>query len=319
MEFLYLLEKVRIACPPLAAVFSVITYLGDEIAFLAAALFVLWCVSKQGGIYLLTVGFVGTLINQFLKIVCRIPRPWVLDPEFTIWEGARDAATGYSFPSGHTQNAIGTFGAIALLCRGRLTGRAYRILAGCMIAIAVAVPFSRMLLGVHTPKDVLVSAAIAVSLVFLCHLFFRRERSIGELSVAVGAMAILALGFVLFVELFPFPDSTDPANLLSARENAWTLLGAVLGVLAMVQIEERWIRYETKATLLGQILKLTLGAALTVGIKSLLKLPLHAIFGDLPFTDGIRYFLVVLFCGCVWPLTFPYFAKLGAKKTEKES
>ena len=73
-----------------------------------------WCVSKEEGYYLLFVGFFGTVLNQFLKLLCRIPRPWVLDPNFTIVESARAAATGYSFPSGHTQNAVGTFGAMAL-------------------------------------------------------------------------------------------------------------------------------------------------------------------------------------------------------------
>lgn len=33
------------------------------------------------------------------------------DPNFTIVESARAEATGYSFPSGHTQNAIGLFAA----------------------------------------------------------------------------------------------------------------------------------------------------------------------------------------------------------------
>ena len=50
----------------------------------------------------MTVGFFGTLVNQFLKLVCRVPRPWVRDPNFTIVEAARADATGYSFPSGHT-------------------------------------------------------------------------------------------------------------------------------------------------------------------------------------------------------------------------
>ena len=36
------------------------------------------------------------------------------DPNFTIWEGARAEATGYSFPSGHSQNAVGAFGSLAL-------------------------------------------------------------------------------------------------------------------------------------------------------------------------------------------------------------
>ena len=47
-----------------------------------------------------------------MKLSFQIPRPWVLDPNFTIVEQAREAATGYSFPSGHSQSAVGTFGAL---------------------------------------------------------------------------------------------------------------------------------------------------------------------------------------------------------------
>ena len=112
----------------------------------------------------------------------------------------------------------------------------------------------------------------------------------------------------------PFPFSVDHENLLSARENAWTLFGAAAGVLVMTPIERKYVRFETKAPLLGQILKFTLGAALAIAIKELLKLPLGAIFGDAAFPDAIRYFILVLFCGCVWPLTFPYFAELGTKR-----
>jgi undecaprenyl-diphosphatase len=313
MKLLYLLARLREACPPLAAVFGVITYLGDEIAFLALALLTLWCISKRGGYYLLAVGFTGTVINQFLKITFRIPRPWKIDPNFEIWEGARDAATGYSFPSGHTQNAVGTFGVLAHLSGSRLSGRLRSLFVVGCIGAAVAVAFSRMLLGVHTPLDVFVSIGIALLLLVLGHFFFRRERSTGELLVAIGAMTAVAFLYVLYAELFPFPASTDPENLLSARENAWTLFGAAAGVLVMTPIERKYVRFETKAPLLGQILKFTLGAALAIAEGELLKLPLGAMFGQALFPNAIRYFLLVLFCGCVWPLTFPYFAKIGAK------
>ena len=112
MDFLYLLEKIRM--PGLNELMLAVTELGGELPFLVIALIVFWCVDKRRGYYVLSVGFLGTLTNQFMKLWFRIPRPWVLDPEFTILEQAREAATGYSFPSGHTQNAVGTFGALTV-------------------------------------------------------------------------------------------------------------------------------------------------------------------------------------------------------------
>ena len=142
MEALYALESIRV--PWLDTVMAAITHLGEETVFMVAALFVFWCVSKRHGYYLLAIGFAGTVLNQFLKLLFRIPRPWVLDSDFTIVESARAQATGYSFPSGHSQNAIGTFGGIA-----RFTRRKWVRVAA--IVVAVLVPLSRMYLGVHTP------------------------------------------------------------------------------------------------------------------------------------------------------------------------
>ena len=47
MEFLRLLESARL--PALDAFFSAVTYLGDELAFMALALLLFWCVDKRTG------------------------------------------------------------------------------------------------------------------------------------------------------------------------------------------------------------------------------------------------------------------------------
>ena len=148
MELLYWFEKIRL--PGLNEFMLLITQLGEETAFLVAALILFWCVDKKQGYYLMSVGFLGTLANQFLKLCFRVPRPWVMDPNFTILEQAREAATGYSFPSGHTQSAIGTFGLIAYSFQNKLVRYS-------ALAIAILVPLSRMYIGVHTPLDVFVS------------------------------------------------------------------------------------------------------------------------------------------------------------------
>ena len=158
MEFLYLLEKIRM--PGLNELMLAVTELGGELPFLVIAMIVFWCVDKRTGYYVLSVGFLGTLINRFMKLWFRIPRPWVLDPEFTILEQAREAATGYSFPSGHTQSAVGTFGALAVTTKNKW-------IKGISLIFAVLVPFSRMYVGVHTPADVLVAAATAVVLLLV--------------------------------------------------------------------------------------------------------------------------------------------------------
>ncbi len=314
MEFLYLLEKIRHACPPLAWVFGVLTYLGDEAALLAVALLMMWCVSKRGAYYLLTVGFLGTIVNQLLKVVCMVPRPWIRDPAFTVWEGAKDAAAGYSFPSGHTQNAAGTYGTLSLLGYRRAETRRGRILALSLGGVLIlTVGFSRMLLGVHTPADVLFSLVLGLLLTFLFEPLFHEKRRESTLSILIALMLAISLGFVLFISLWNPPANIDPANLAEAKKNAWTLFGSVCGVLLVWMIEPRYIRYKTQAPPLGQVLKLVLGIALTLALKEGLKAAFAAI-SLAPAMHAARYFLVVCFAGMLWPLTFPYLSRVGKKR-----
>ena len=138
MDILYALEGLR--TPFLNAVFSVLTYLGDQTVCIAAVLLLLWCFDKQKGYCLFLIATTGTAVNQLLKALFLIPRPWVKDPAFTIVESARAAATGYSFPSGHTQNVTAEFSAIALWAKRRW------VTWLCAIIILLT-GFSRMYLG----------------------------------------------------------------------------------------------------------------------------------------------------------------------------
>jgi hypothetical protein len=47
-------------------------------------------------------------------------------------------------------------------------------------------------------------------------------------------------------------------------------------------------------------------------VKSGLKTPLNLLLGD-AVGRTMRYFLIAVVAGVVWPVTFPYFAKLGKK------
>ena len=303
MNLLYFLEGIRI--PGLNEFMLGITYFGDEIAFLVTALILFWCVDKKQGYYILSVGFVGTLANQFMKLWFRVPRPWVLDSNFTILEQAREAATGYSFPSGHTQNAVGTFGGIAYTSSNK-------VIKIVCIALAVLVPVSRMYVGVHTPLDVVVAAAMALVLILVFRPLVLGNRG-KYFPVMMGIMTLLAVAYLCFVEFYHFPADVDPHNLLSGKKNAYTLMGCMIGLLIVYFMDGKWLHFEVKAIWWAQIIKVVLGLGIVLAVKSGMKGILDSVFGE-AVGRGVRYFLIVSVAGILWPMSFKYFAKLGKKE-----
>ncbi len=303
MELLYALEKIR--TPFLDTVMGLVTNLGGEAMFIAAAIIVFWCLNKSCGYYMMTVGFAGTIINQFLKLWFRIPRPWVKDPSFTIVESARAEATGYSFPSGHTQNAFAVFGAPARFYKSSALRMAFILL----IALTA---FSRMYVGVHTPLDVGVSLIVGTVLVFVIYPFFRdMDKSPKKVYIIFGIFILMAAAFVAFVELYDFPADIDPDNYAEGLKNAYMMLFCAIGLLLTFYIDRRYVRFPTQAVWWAQIIKVVLGLGILLALKAVLKAPLLALFGGHSAAHGVRYFIVILFAGIVWPMTFKFFAKLG--------
>jgi undecaprenyl-diphosphatase len=303
MDILYWFESIRV--PVLNEFMLLITRFGEETIFLIAAMTVLWCVDKRRSYYLLAVGFLGLISNQVLKLTFRIPRPWVIDQNFTILEQAREAATGYSFPSGHTQTAVGTFGSIAYTAKNR-------IVKYLCVAICILVPISRMYIGVHTPLDVTVASAMAVLLVY----FLRPitgEKSDKLMPWLLSGMVLCAVAFWAYVEFFPFPADMDAHNYASGVSSAYKFLGAIVGFAVVYMVDEKWLHFEVKAVWWAQVIKVAIGFVLVLAVKSGLKAPLNALMGE-GIGAAVRYLLIVVVAGIIWPLSFKYFKALGNKE-----
>jgi undecaprenyl-diphosphatase len=307
MGFLYFLESIR--NPIMDFLMSTITFADGEIVFLAVAIILIWCVNKRHGFFTLLTCFFGIAVNQVLKLAFRIPRPWIKDPDFTIVESARADATGYSFPSGHTQSAVASLGCTARFSKNNI------VRTVCIVLTAL-VALSRMYLGVHTPADVLVSLGIGIVLVFVLYPVFQKsDKKPALLYATVGLLTVLSLAYVLFVELHTWPADIDPHNLESGIKNGYLLFGCGCAMLIALFLEDRFVRFDTKAPIGAQILKVVLGLVLVLGIKAGLKPVFNALFGGHLAANALRYFFIVIFAVCVWPLTFKWFA--GGCKMKK--
>jgi len=296
MDFLYFLEDLR--TPVLDTFFSLITHFGEETIFIVLGILFFWCLDKKQGYYLLSIGLLGTIINQFLKLLFRVPRPWVKDPNFTIVESLGLLPMAW----------VGIFGGIA-----RANSQKWlRILC---IALCILVPLSRMYLGVHTPADVLVSVAVALVLIFGFYPVLHKAFSAGEngkktMRIFMSSVVALSVAFLLFVHLYSFPADIDPHNLDSGMKNAYKMLGCLLGLWLAYEVDMGYTHFDTQAVWWVQIVKMILGLLPVILIKSGLKEPLYSLISNTYVADGIRYFLLTAFAGAVWPLTFKWWNRL---------
>lgn len=303
MDMLRAIAAIR--NPILDFIFSVITMLGEETFFLAFAIAIFWCVNKREGYFVLITGLFGTVMNQALKLIFRIPRPWVIDPSFDVIDSAIEEASGYSFPSGHTQNTAGTLGAIAAFNSKR------KPLVITLLVIILLVGFSRMYLGVHTLLDVGVSLVLATALVFLLRPVFVSDKYFDKLMPVVSVIGVLiTVAHFIFVNLISSDPTLDPGNLASGLKNAATLLGATLALLPVYFFDIFYLKFDTRAPWYAQILKLAIGLGGVLLLKSALSSPLTALFGNETVARAVRYFIVVVFAGMLWPMTFKLFARM---------
>ena len=301
MDFLYALEKIR--TPFLDVIFQSFTYLGEELITLAAILIILWCADKYFGRYMLFVGVVGIMANTLLKCIYRIPRPWLIDPNFTIVESAREAATGYSFPSGHTANAAVLFWSIALMVKNK----ALKVI---FLIIPFFVAFSRMYLGVHTPLDVGVSLGISAVLVFGGYYLYKKMNNRTSHCFIGGLIStVLAVVCVIIISSLYYNKYPDDVLIKSGLTDAYKVLGLAAALPIVCILDDKYIDYTTKGKWRFQLLKLVIGTGVVVAVKELLKIPLNIILPENPVTGFIRYLIIAVLGGVLIPWLFTYVVK----------
>lgn len=306
MDLLKIIEGIR--TPIGDAFFTFLANVINEYVLIVIALVILWCVNKTKGYYVMMLTFLGMLCNQFMKIAFRIPRPWVLDPEFNPVAAAKPSATGYSFPSGHTQSMSSLLGGVAMAFKKKW-------LRVFCIFMVVLTAFSRMYLGVHTLLDVSVAMGIsAIMVLAIWPVFKSGEVKEKGMYWILATIVVGSIAFAMYVTFYPFPANVDAENLAEATKNAWMFLGMSFAVLLTYFVDTRYTKFPIHGVWWAQVIKCVIGTALVLGVKSILKAPLYALFNNHPAADAVRYFVVILVAGVIWPLSFKLWSKLGKKE-----
>ncbi len=293
MDILLFFEKIR--TPMLTAFFSFITHFGAEYVFLVVALIFFWCINKKTGYMIFVTGLFGLLFNQLLKTIVMRPRPWVAHTELSPIKSAIPDAFGYSFPSGHTQVATTTYGTVLL------RNKSNKIVVYSSALIIILVAISRMYLGVHYFTDVLFSLVFGLALTLIIDkLFLNKNFRIFRWLCVV--LPILLFGYMLI-------NTGDDAVMRESVENASKFLGAALALAISWYIDERFIKFSTKGRVGFQAFKVVIGIGLILILRAVLKEVFVLFRFNELFANSLRYFIIVIFGGVIWPFSFDKISK----------
>ena len=189
LRYLLLLQQLRESSGDLMTSFMMTV---TNIAMFGSAILcviIFWAVDRVFGYWLITNTVSGLFLNNVIKLTACVYRPWVRWPQLDPPEKAIESATGYSFPSGHTQVASSFFGSCSLSMRDK--NKAVSCL--CVAAILLTA-LSRNFLGVHTLTDVLASILISVIMIAVNARLFekvKKDRSLLYKLIWIILTAIL--------------------------------------------------------------------------------------------------------------------------------
>ena len=289
MAFLHVLEGLR--TPFMDKLMQFITYFGQELIIIAVICALYWCVDKRFAYLLGFTYFMAGLLVQALKITFRVPRPWVIDPDFSAVESAIPDATGYSFPSGHTQGATCLFCPLAL--------KADKKWQKCLcIAAFLLIGFSRMYLGCHTPKDVLVSMGLSVIITLLLW-HFQSEILDNPQRIGLIACVLAVLAAVVAVySLLLYGKCTITAEY---AEDCCKAAGAGIGFALGWYLERKYLNFSVKCRRTSlQFAKFIAGLIIAL----LLKESVGLILGSSILAKMAEYFILVLWVIVIYPFLF---------------
>ncbi|MBQ4417485.1 MAG: phosphatase PAP2 family protein [Butyrivibrio sp.] len=268
---------------------SLITLLGEEAVAVGVLGFLYWVWDKDTAVFVGTNVLVGTVVNPFLKNFALRRRPYFDHPQIQCLKPVHDgdiydiSAQGYSFPSGHSSNSVILYGSLAqTLHRRPLTVFA--------IAAPLLVGFSRVMLGVHYPTDVLAGWASGTIVIAVMSAVQRRVKHKERMYLVIA---------VVFL----------PGFFICRTNDFYTCYGILCGFFAARILDERIVHFENTRNARAAVLRLAIGLACYFGLNTLLKAPFPEEFLQSATTGqflfrAVRYGLVSFLMLGVYPASF---------------
>lgn len=315
IDILLWLQGIREASSPIVqALFS---FLGSDYALAVAVVIpslAYWCWDKRRAMLALFAYSTSSVFNQLLKNTVCCYRPWIRDARIHPDPKALPAATGYSFPSGHSQSSASLLGGLGWAWRER------RWALPAAMVFALLVGFSRNFLGVHAPQDVLVGLLEGTLFVWVGSALLEwAEGAKGrDLRLIVLTLVVLVV-YLAYVTLKPYPlDYVNGELLVDPDEmlvDCYKTAGGLLGTMTGWFVERRWVRFEVgKPGIAESAARMLVGLAV-IGVSFLLCGRLFvSLMGPLAgqiFRFGVPFFIAIALVPLAFAPMGAFFAKRG--------
>lgn len=266
----------------LTAFFEAVTMLGEETILIVLVAAIYFMYDKRLAQRMFFITATSLAFNGIVKNFVKRPRPFQGGKISAIRE---ETATGYSFPSGHTQTfATGSFAFAVHLKKCWLYVFS--------IVFTLLIGFSRMYLGVHYPTDVLFGAIFGFVFAFVLNILYDKAKSIHALH---GAVCVILLPFALFFLISPDALFAD----------FYKIYGLLVGLFTACLFEERYVKFSYNVPLYKKLLRVVVGVIMAFLFKEGLKALL--VFNSLRLSliaDAFRYMVVVFVIMALCPLLF---------------
>ena len=295
--------------------FLFVTHGGETIIPSALIAIIYWCINTEFASFILLNLGISTFISDLIKNIACIYRPWVLDSRIAPVPEALKMAGGYSFPSGHTQNAVSIWGSIAYKTKNKF-------FVALLILFILLIGFSRNYLGVHTPQDVIVSLILATAVIFWVPKLLQWIKNGKNRDIWVYLSAVLALIVCLVFEHFKsYPmDYVDGQLLVSPNEmrmSAFPKFGLFLGIFTGLFLNHRFIHFDgSKGSLLQKIIISVIGIPVFYLIYfNFCEFLLNYI--EKKYAWFISSFSVIFFATVIYPIIIIFVRKFIAGKNKE--
>ena len=157
-----------------------------------------------------------------------------------------------------------------------------------------------------------VSLATGVLTVWVMMRLFKQTEEDGKKELTAQLLGLVfAAVMVLYVMYAPKRAANVAEFDAHGVESAFKLFGSMAGLIGAWLIDQKYVHYETKAVWWAQILKVALGLGVVMAVRLGAKPVLALIMGEHAAAGAVRYFLMCMVGGGLWPMTFKYFGKLG--------